>query len=60
MFLKGGQTRKHCFLAMFIKGGQKTRKYCFLAMIHKNWAKQEALFSIHISQKLAKPGNTVS
>ena len=26
MFLKGGQTRKHCFLAIFPKGGQ-TRNY---------------------------------
>ena len=28
------QTRKHCFLAMFPKGGQ-TRKHCFLAMFPK-------------------------
>jgi hypothetical protein len=31
MFPKGGQTRKHCFLAVFPEGGQ-TRKHCFLAM----------------------------
>ena len=31
MFLEGGQTRKHCFLAMSPEGGQ-TRKYCFLDM----------------------------
>jgi hypothetical protein len=31
MFPEGGQTRKHCFLAMFPEGGQ-TRKHCFLAM----------------------------
>ena len=31
MFLEGGQTRKHCFLAMFPNVGQ-TRKHCFLAI----------------------------
>ena len=28
---EGGQTRKHCFLAMFPEGGQ-IRKHCFLAI----------------------------
>jgi hypothetical protein len=31
MFPEGGQTMKHCFLAMFPEGGL-TREHCFLAM----------------------------
>ena len=39
MFSKGGQTRKHCFLVMFSKGRQ-TRKHCFLYYSHvsQRWA----------------------
>jgi hypothetical protein len=46
-----GQTRKHCFLAMFPKGGQ-TRKHCFIAMyVSQRWTNQDTLFHSHVSQR---------
>jgi hypothetical protein len=42
VFFKGGHTRKHCFLAMFAKDGH-TRKHCFLAVFFKGGPYQETM-----------------
>ena len=49
MFPKGGQTRKHCFLAMFSKGEPQTRKHCFLAMFSKGGQTKKHLIPSHVS-----------
>jgi hypothetical protein len=38
MFLEGGQTMKHCFLAMFPEAEQ-TRKQCLLQPSSRKWTK---------------------
>jgi hypothetical protein len=45
MFLEGGQTRKHCFLAMFPEGGQ-TRKQCLLQPSSRKWTNKKQLFPL--------------
>ena len=45
IFPKGGQTRKHCFLAIFPEGRQ-TRKHCFLAMSPKGGQTRKHCFLV--------------
>jgi hypothetical protein len=53
-----GQTREHCFSAMFSDGWQ-TRKHCFLAMSPDGGQTREHCFSAMFSDG-GKPGNIVS
>ena len=44
------QSRKHCFLVMFPKGGQ-TKKTLFPSHVSRRWTNQETLFPSHVSRR---------